>query len=226
MNILTFDTSTNTLRVGLSTPMGFYENIRSVGLKHGESLMLLTDSIMTEAGLKMSDLNLIVCTRGPGSFTGLRIGISTAKGLAEGSGCPMVSVSSLEIYGSFYKFFPGIVIPLIDAKKNHFYTCRYFEGKAVSEEMDISADEIISLCSQDKSVLFTGPGTDVFRNRIPGENLKPYFHLDSISINSFCGILATLGIEKFRVNGEESPESGPVYLRASDAEIGRNNKND
>ncbi len=224
MNILTFDTSTNTLRVGLSTPMGFYENIRSVGLKHGESLMLLTDSIMTEAGLKTQDLDLIVCTRGPGSFTGLRIGISTAKGLAEGSGCPMVSVSTLEIYGFFYSFFPGVVVPLIDAKKNHFYTSRYSEGKSISEEMDISADEVISLCSQDKSVLFTGPGMDIFKNRIPGESIKADFHMDQVSINSFCRILATLGKEKYRIDGEEPPESGPVYLRASDAEIGRNNK--
>ncbi|MBI9103396.1 MAG: tRNA (adenosine(37)-N6)-threonylcarbamoyltransferase complex dimerization subunit type 1 TsaB [Spirochaetales bacterium] len=221
MNILSFDTSTNILRAGLSTPEGWSENIRSTGLRHGENLILMVQSLLEEAALFPKDLDLIVCTKGPGSFTGLRIGLSTAKGLSEGSGVPLVAISTLQVYGSLYSFFPGTVVPLLDAKKNQFYAGFYEKGTLVMKESDIPAELILEGCTNRGQILFTGPGLGIFMERCPDLENNPDYYFDHYEKNSFCNILSVLGEDKFNKEGPDSPESGPAYLRASDAELGR-----
>ena len=117
MNILSIDTSGEILHLGLKSGETFLENTRDMGLKHAETLTPLIRSLMEEIDLSPKALDLVVCSQGPGSFTGLRIGLATAKGISEGAGCPLVSIPTLVALAEPWRDFEGIVMPVIDAKK-------------------------------------------------------------------------------------------------------------
>lgn len=108
MNILSIDTAAEILYVGVKTDKAFLENIRAMGLKHAETLIPLIRSMLKEIELSPGDLDLVVCSQGPGSFTGLRIGLATAKGISEGAGCPLVSIPTLDALAEPYRFLGGL----------------------------------------------------------------------------------------------------------------------
>lgn len=96
MNILAIDSATSILSVAVNNGENVFYKEDNTGARQSESAMLLIDEIMREADLKPSDLNGVVCMGGPGSFTGLRIGYSIAKGLALSLNIPFVAVPTLE----------------------------------------------------------------------------------------------------------------------------------
>ena len=103
---------------------------------HSERLLALVDEVLREAGLAPADLDTIVCGAGPGSFTGLRIGMATAKGLCFALGRPLLTVSSLAALAM--EGAPGRVLALLDAKKHEVYAglydlTRIFPGPLTSE---------------------------------------------------------------------------------------------
>lgn len=126
MNVLVCDTSSQALTVGLFTD-GFKE-VRTIGgrtVQHSERLVPTVVELCNDAGLDTKDIDLLVCTRGPGSFTGLRIGMAAFKGMAFALGKPMVSVSTLEAYASCVGAFDGAIVPVIDAKKKRWYLAAF-----------------------------------------------------------------------------------------------------
>ena len=126
MNVLVCDTSSQALTVGLFTD-GFKE-VRTIGgrtVQHSERLVPTVVELCGDAGLDTKDIDLLVCTRGPGSFTGLRIGMAAFKGMAFALGKPMVSVSTLEAYASCVGAFDGAIVPVIDAKKKRWYLAAF-----------------------------------------------------------------------------------------------------
>ena len=92
----------------------------------------------------MSELDLIVCSKGPGSFTGLRIGMSTAKGLSMGSGVPLVTIGTMEMMAYGLDFFDGIVVPVIDARKKRYYTAFFNNKQRITENFDLTPFEILT----------------------------------------------------------------------------------
>lgn len=126
MNVLVCDTSSQALTVGLFTD-GFKE-VRTIGgrtVQHSERLVPTVVELCNDAGLDTKDIDLLVCTRGPGSFTGLRIGMAAFKGMAFALGKPIVSVSTLEAYASCVGAFDGAIVPVIDAKKKRWYLAAF-----------------------------------------------------------------------------------------------------
>jgi tRNA threonylcarbamoyladenosine biosynthesis protein TsaB len=113
-----------------------------VGLRHSELSMDCIDTLMRQAALKPEDLNGIVCMGGPGSFTGLRIGFSLAKGLALSLGIPFAAVPTLDCMAWPFSALPGIVVPVIDAKKGAYFCALYQNGKKLTEDMDATPREI------------------------------------------------------------------------------------
>ncbi len=155
MNILAFDTAAEVLSVALRTDSGVLESTDTSGYRHSERLVPFIQRLLGEAGMSFGDLSLIVCSRGPGSFTGLRIGAATAKGISLGLGVPIVSVPTLDAYAWPFRPFPGTVVPLIDAKKRRFYTAFYRAGVRESEYLDAAPQDILSLLPADERVRFT-----------------------------------------------------------------------
>ena len=121
MNVLAFDTATSVLSVALSSNDGTLNIEIDTGLHHSEMLIEVTNELLNKANLKPQDLNLVACMRGPGSFTGLRIGFATAKGIAASLNIPFISVPTLDCMAFSHSVWPGIVVPVIDAKKKMFF---------------------------------------------------------------------------------------------------------
>ena len=223
MNILAFDTSSDVLDIAIQNDEEFFQYNTKKGLKHSELLLPSIENLLTESSLKITDLDCIVCARGPGSFTGLRIGIATAKGLSEGSGIPLISIPTLDAYGDKYSFCDKIIIPVIDAKKKRFFTCFYKNGVKESDYLDLSCEDIINLFDPNNQYLITGPASDLFKERIGSVNSNITF--DNTQNNGCALSLISLG--KVLNNNKEydSDSEGPIYIRKSEAEISLEQKN-
>lgn len=217
MNILALDTSTEILSVGLRTDSGYFETSISAGLRHSEYLLPAVDHLVTIASSEKR-VDLVVCMRGPGSFTGLRIGMASAKGLAAGSGCPLVAVPTLDVLADGYEFFDGTVVPVIDARKQRVYAALFRGGKRASEDLDIAPRDLLDRPSGDAPVLLTGPGASLLAEIVPS-GLR--FRFDPKASSSRAASLLKLGEKLFNNEGALPPDGGPVYLRESEARLGR-----
>ncbi len=217
MNVLAFDTSTAVFSICLETENNRYDFSSARGFKHSETLVNEIDLLLKREDLSVSNLDLIVCTGGPGSFTGLRIGMATAKGLSLGSGVPMVTVPTLDMIAYGMDYFDGIVVPIIDARKKRYYTALFKKGTKISDNLDLTAGDILNKLKKYDRVLFTGPDVLDFSTSIESNSI---FSIDIINRKSWAGNLIRAGIDKFREFGPSPDAEGPLYLRRSEAEIG------
>ena len=116
------------------------------GYTHSETLLPLIASCFEKTGLKVSDVDLFAFSSCPGSFTGVRIGASTVKGLAFSSSVPCVGVSTLEALAYNLKDGEGYVVPVMDARRNQFYNAVFYVSggkvKRITEDRLISAEEL------------------------------------------------------------------------------------
>ncbi|MBN2626885.1 MAG: tRNA (adenosine(37)-N6)-threonylcarbamoyltransferase complex dimerization subunit type 1 TsaB [Spirochaetales bacterium] len=217
MNVLAFDTSGPVLSVALETSEGRYALIRDTGLRHGELLADYIQQLCSQANTAVHDLDLIVCSRGPGSFTGLRIGMSLAKGLSAGSGTPLVSIPVPDLLVRPYSFCTSPVIPVMDAKKRRFYGACYFKGDRKSDYFDLEPSEIISRFGNPDGILVVGPDAELFKSRLsePGGNISfaPFTPATVFD-------MLTLGPVLLEQQGSDAPGQGPMYIRKSEAELG------
>ena len=129
--LLAFDTSTPTARVALVSPKGtcLVERAKTAA-RHSANLLALVDEVLREAGIPVAGLGGIACGAGPGSFTGLRVGLAVAKGLALPTGRPLVLVSSLEALAcDLAAVSPkALLLPCLDAGKGQVYARLYDTG--------------------------------------------------------------------------------------------------
>ena len=218
MNIIAFDTALDVFSIGLLIgKQGYYLELNN-GLKHSELIMEGMEIVLGMAGIRKTELNGIACMEGPGSFTGLRIGFATAKGLSFALGIPLIPVPTLDCIVFPYSFWPGLVIPVIDAKKNAFFYALYQEGDRISDYLDTSIEELVSLVKSKNirhSLLITGPAASMV---FPAIN--DYFPGTAVTIDNERGFAAELLklAEKTCILKTEV-SCGPMYLRKSDAEL-------
>lgn len=216
MTVLAIDTSTELLSVCLSHDGRYVEINRKQGLKHASILMPLILTLFKDMDVDKRSVDLIVCAKGPGSFTGLRIGISTAKGLAYGLDCPLKLVPTLDAMAYGVRFFPGTIMPIIDARKQRYYSCLYREGKKTSDYLDMPIEKVLEHAASQDKVLFTGPDAAV----IDTSGNDTWF-LDPLHSHTTSLSVALLGRELFEHEGPDPEEAGPLYLRKSEAEAAR-----
>ncbi|GHU92571.1 tRNA (adenosine(37)-N6)-threonylcarbamoyltransferase complex dimerization subunit type 1 TsaB [Spirochaetia bacterium] len=200
------------------------------GLRHSEILMDMVDTLLKQGGLKPADINLVSCMKGPGSFTGLRIGFSAAKGIALALKIPLISIPTLDCMAYSYSVWPGIVIPAIDAKKGRFFSALYRMGIRITDEKDVDAAAIAGLISEaiasspdgEKSILITGPDAAMLKDELFkfGPELIPAVRLDPLCRKGRAVELLELAKKGATENaGEDHFFAGPEYLRKSDAEL-------
>ena len=217
MNILAFDTSTEIFSVCLTVSRNYFEFSCSQGYKHSETLVTEIDLLLKKAEITSSELDLIVCPQGPGSFTGLRIGMSTAKGISLGSDTPMVTVPTLDMMAFGFDYFDGVVVPLIDARKKRFYTALFVKGEKVSDYLDLTAGDISTRLKDYSRILLTGPDAQIFADM---HNKETDISVDTMKRRGFACNLIPLGRKLFEEFGPSHETEGPLYLRKSEAEIG------
>lgn len=148
-----------------------YENGRIIAeqtvngaLTHSETLMPMVAAVLEAAGRKPEELDYIALTNGPGSFTGLRIGAATAKGLALGLGIPLIPVCTLEslAYGGGAP--NAVCVPIMDARRGQVYGAVYEDGRALLEPQAISPQELADqLLNLHRPCLFMGDAADLYR---------------------------------------------------------------
>ena len=194
---------------------------------HGETLLPWVARALESASLTPADLDLVVFCRGPGSFTGVRIALSVAKGLALATGVPLVGVSSLRALAQAAELSPAIVCPVIDARKHELYACAMrFDGdgrplELVPEHVGAPAvvGERLRAAAGDSPVLLVGEGVRAY----PDELLATLGSPTRIGPTPFDtprgAILARLGQADFQAGVRDDPAlAAPTYLRPSDAE--------
>jgi tRNA threonylcarbamoyladenosine biosynthesis protein TsaB len=238
VNILAIDTASSILSLALGTDTGRWYFEADAGPGHSEILMDGIDRLMNTAGLSPEGLDGTACLKGPGSFTGLRIGFAAAKGLALSLGIPLAAVPTLDCMARPFSCWPGLVLPLLDAKKRRFFTALYRGGRRLSDYLDAGPTEIMAAAAQalaeapagEDLILLTGPDADLFKQRldenpVPG-GLSPAFSEEKIRLNpefrSGCaGSLLEIAKTSNMFDNDTvgTVFSGPEYLRKSDAEL-------
>ena len=216
MNILVIDTSTAVLSIALRTDESYEERLIDGRFSHSEDLLPEIEDLLKRAGQDISSLSLIIVAKGPGSFTGLRIGMASAKGIASALSIPVVSVPTLEAVAASVQSYPGPVVSVIDAKRRKFYLSVTENGRKTVEERDGDASDVKDVLSASGvPALITGPDAALFASKLDNSFS---FIVDPDSPRNISKALLRLGLEKFEKNGPDDIGEGPVYIRRSDAE--------
>lgn len=191
--------------------------------QHSVLLMDMIDKVITNVNLTIDDIDAFVVSKGPGSFTGLRIGMASIKAMALAKEKPFIGVSSLDGLSNNLFGTEGIICPIMDALRGNVYTSLYkFNSgsiEALSEHMIISIEELCDKLKEFKGpYIFVGDGTDKHKDTISSLLKDTYFtpgHLNFTRASS----LGTIGY-KILKEGKNDDLLGfaPVYLRQSQAE--------
>ena len=219
MNILSLDCAVTRISLAVKTDSKFISETYDIGMRQSEILVPVIDEVLSKAELKPSELNASVLTIGPGSFTGLRLGISALKAIELAYGVPVYGVSSLEAYAYAYKNLELPLISCIDANKDKFY-CRITDGeKTVLEDGDWEVEKIVDAAKDFDKALVCGPDASKLAEKLDTTLPQKKYLLPAspaITAESLIKIAEEL-IEK---KAEPLKDfDGPVYLRASEAEL-------
>ena len=134
---------------------------------HSASLMPMVEAALAAAGTEIGELDAIAAVTGPGSFTGVRIGVATAKGLAHGAGIPCIPVDALEALSASAGAFDGVVCPIQDARAGQVYAAAFRNGERLTDDTPMKLEVFLdSISGLDDRFLFTGDGVPVFRDKI------------------------------------------------------------
>lgn len=191
--------------------------------QHSVILMDLIDSILNEYKIDVNDLDAFIISRGPGSFTGLRIGMATLKGLAFASKKPLLSVSTLDALAYNAIPFQGIICPIMDALRDNVYTCLYkSENNSLNpliEENCLDINELVTILKeQDLPIIFVGDGIAKHKEFLQ-ENVPNSFFASNTSNFPKASSVGELGIKKINEGIIEDINTiNPIYLRKSQAE--------
>ncbi|RKY65697.1 MAG: tRNA (adenosine(37)-N6)-threonylcarbamoyltransferase complex dimerization subunit type 1 TsaB [Candidatus Latescibacterota bacterium] len=181
-----------------------------------EELVPVIDWTLKRAGVKLGELDGVAVSIGPGSFTGLRVGMSTAKGLCFACGLPLVGVPTLKAMASRLALSQLPICPLLDARRNQIYSALYkFEGgslKELSPPRATSLEELLS--SLERPVVFTGDAVGKFRRKIEELKCGATFAPPELSRPAASSV-AALGSVAL-AEGETSDLSSlePIYIRS------------
>ena len=209
--------------------------------EHSVILMNIIQDLLKHNNLSIDDIDGYVVSKGPGSFTGLRIGMATIKGLSFGSSKPYVSVSSLDALALSVSNFDGIICPIMDALRNSVYTSLYkghsnlgnytnkLESSDNKNELSISLEKLLDYSALDiddlielikdkkEKVIFIGDGVDKYKDYLIENCPNCYFppnHLNLVRASS----LGELGSMLLRNGNFDDPNSSPFYLKKPQAE--------
>ncbi len=187
-----------------------------------EWLLPAIEDLLRKTGLAMGRVDAVAVVKGPGSFTGLRVGLATAKGLAMAAGCPMLGVSSLRSLAMQTPFAGMPVCALIDARKKEVYTaCYTWEAgrpKAVSQERVVAPEKLLDELAGE--VLFVGGGATVYKTLIVRRMANRAHFVPAVMNHPRAGTAALLALAEWESGNRLAPqELLPEYLRPSEAEL-------
>ena len=210
MKILCIDTSSKLCSVAILEDTTLINKLElDNGLTHSESLMPLIKNLLKTCNLSLNDIDLLVSDIGPGSFTGIRIGVATCKAFSDSVNIPCVGISSLEVLAYNIKN-DGLICSTIDCKNDNCYFALYKLENGIynvlEEPCAKSVDEVLDLLKlqySDKNIEFVGDG-------IPSESTNYYLNVENLGI---------AGYKKFIITNNASENILPLYLKKPQAQM-------
>lgn len=217
MKILAVDTSSAICSVALLDDDKLIDEINlDNGRTHSENLMPLVDEIIRKNNIAVNDIEFIACCVGPGSFTGIRIGVSSIKAIAEVLNVKLAQVTSLETLAANVEN-EETIVSLIDARNNQVY-CGIFDKEYNLKEEALADDinEAINHIKQYNGVVITGNGIEVHKELLEKELINVKFAEENRQLAKNVG---KIGYKKLKENAVENADTIiPIYLRKSQAE--------
>src|SRR5690606_7992259 len=188
----------------------FIKEIAEQNFSHSEKLHLFIDEALKQAGISYKELSAIALSKGPGSYTGLRIGASTAKGLCFALDIPLIALDSLQILALQVTHQGGLIIPMIDARRMEVYTATFDSNhNKISDTQALIIDEN-SFSQITQKIYFIGDGAEKCKPFLQRENL---IFLDQIIYPS-AQEMSLLSYEKFVAQEfEDIAYFEPFYLK-------------
>jgi tRNA threonylcarbamoyladenosine biosynthesis protein TsaB len=178
--ILNIETATKNCSVALANEGKTIacKEIAEQNFSHAEKLHVFIEELLAENNLQFSDLNAIAVSQGPGSYTGLRIGVSSAKGLCYALNIPMIAIDTLQLLAKQIQIEDGIIIPMIDARRMEVFSAFY--DKNHNQIRNTQAEIIDETSYQEitETIHLVGDGTEKFKNTLIDD--KFVFHSDVV----------------------------------------------
>lgn len=230
MKILALESSAKAASVALcEDEMLIAESYQNCGLTHSRTLMPMCEALLAHSGLTLEDVELIACANGPGSFTGLRIGLSTAKGLAWARRTPCAGVSTLEAMAWNLAGFDGTICCAMDARRKQVYNAifRAENGhlERLCEDRAISLEELFQeekMCAGGQIIV--GDGAKLCYDYAKEQGISLRLAPENLRFQHAYGV-ARAALEQVRRGGTTTgAELTANYLRLSQAERERNER--
>lgn len=221
MKILAIETSSLVASVAIledQTILGEY-NLNNTK-NHSTKIMPMIKELLDSLKLKINEIDLFAVSIGPGSFTGLRIGVSTVKTFCYALDKPVVGVNTLDSLCFNVKSIDKLVCPIIDARNNQVYTSLYKNNVRLIDYFGIEIEELTKIINEYKEeVIFVGDGINIYKNYFT-ENINSTCQFESNNFSFPKAVsCALLAFEKYKNNEATSfNELLPFYLRKSQAE--------
>lgn len=193
--------------------------------KHSQNIMPMVEGLLSTLGMDISEIDMFAVTVGPGSFTGLRIGISTIRAFAQAMKKPVVAVNTLEALAYNFPGSSSIIIPMLDARRDEVFTAAYsFDGVYLQELLApcVKTVEEISHMFSDANVIYTGDGAMKH-----SEELKAYADDFIIAPSNLSEVRASAAAALAEMRADAAVDLNqiePLYLRKSQAEREYDNK--
>lgn len=210
--ILNIETATKNCSVALAKEGKtiLCKEIAEEGYSHAERLHVFIEVVIKEAGITFQDLSAIAVSQGPGSYTGLRIGVSAAKGLCYALDIPLIAVDTLQVLASQAKVSNGLIIPMLDARRMEVYSAIFtptFENKRAVQAEVITENSFEDL---QETLYFMGDCTEKCKPILTKEN---FIFLDEIKYPS-AKEMSFLSFEKYKKNDAvDVAYFEPYYLK-------------
>jgi len=226
LKILGIDTSTKFCNLGLIEDEDILIEYTINGLKkkHSSILVPAIKNLLKTIDLKIEEINGIAVSVGPGSFTGLRIGLSVAKGLCYARSLPILGIPTLEAIAFPLKEIPYLICPVLESKKDEIYDVVFRGGDSLHRVMDYKCEDIQSLLARlsllKEKIIFLGDGIKKYQDNIKEKIGKNALFIDSQLNLPVASNVAFLGLNKLKKEEEDDVSTlSPFYLRKSEAEI-------
>lgn len=221
MKALAIDCACSRLTVAAKNEDKTCTAIYDIGMRQSEILVPSLDYVLEKCGLQKSELDYTTLTIGPGSFTGLRLGISALKAIECAFGTPVYGISSLETYAFPYSPLGLPVLSCIDANKDRFFAGLYKDGQPVLADGDYDIPTLAENLKTESKLILAGFEKDTNKLKELLGSALPDTELIKLPVTSVTTESLFTLAEKMRNKGTPSLQDydGPIYLRASEAEI-------
>jgi tRNA threonylcarbamoyladenosine biosynthesis protein TsaB len=210
--ILNLETATRNCSVALAKngETILCKEIAEIGFSHAEKLHVFIEEIIKEANINFSDLKAIAVSKGPGSYTGLRIGVSAAKGLSFALNIPLISIDTLLALTKQVSIEKGVIIPMIDARRMEVYSAVFDANHNKIRDVEAQILDENSFSDLDQEIYIIGDSSEKAKTILTTKNI---IYLDEIQFPS-AKQMCKLSFEKFQNNDfEDVAYFEPFYLK-------------